>query len=102
MGHSQKKSLNHNNRHDSSMFYPELVMSPSTSEPEATYYAALELVAHIDEALTRGTRHYRNSAGELLTTLDEVVRAILDNDLLVPENQEETEIMWVTPQELAA
>lgn len=46
------------------------------------YYIILELVARIDEDLTRGVRHYRNKAGRLLTKLDEVVNAILNDDLL--------------------
>lgn len=50
-------------------------------EIEATYQAALKLVARIDEELTRGVTHYRNKAGVLLTHLDEVVRAILSDDL---------------------
>lgn len=49
------------------------------------YLTALELVARIDEDLTRGVRHYRTTAGELLTTLDQVVVAILAGDLLEPE-----------------
>ncbi|RME70882.1 MAG: hypothetical protein D6784_15925 [Chloroflexi bacterium] len=77
-------------------------MAASASEREAAYYAALELVAQIDEALTRGTRHYRNKAGELLTTLDQVVHAILNNDLLLPETTAEAELLWTAPQELAA
>jgi hypothetical protein len=89
-------------RSNNGRVYPELVMAPSANERETTYYAALELVAQIDEALTRGTRHYRNKAGELLTTLDEVVRAILANDLLLPEVEEKTERRWLQPQELAA
>lgn len=64
---------------------------------EASYHAALELVAHIDEQLTRGTCHYRNKAGLLLTTLDEVVNAILADDLMLPE----AEPVW-TPQQIAA
>lgn len=47
------------------------------AEREATYQAALKLVARIDEDLTRSIRHYRNKSGQLLTTLDEVIRAIL-------------------------
>lgn len=104
MAQSQKRSLNHNHNHrpDGSRVYPELVMAPTANEREASYYAALELVAHIDEALTKGTRHYRNRAGDLLVTLDEVIRAILDNDLLVAADQEEADVVWVAPQELAA
>jgi len=78
---------------------PELVKSAKKSEQEATYYAALELVAQIDEELTRGVRHYRTKAGRLLTTLDEVVLAILDDNLLLTA---ERDLMWQMPQELAA
>jgi len=48
---------------------------------ESTYYFWLELVARIDEDLSRGTCHFRNRAGVLLNTLDEVVRAILDDNI---------------------
>lgn len=81
--------------------YPGLKVPASTTEQEDAYYAALKLVTRIDEDLTKGIRHYRNKAGILLTTLDEVVRAILDNDLQLDE-QPETERVWLTPQELAA
>jgi hypothetical protein len=77
---------------------PELVKS-TRSDQEATYQSALELVARIDEELTRGVRHYRNRSGVLLTTLDEVVHAILADDLMLPE-MEEVEPVW--RQELAA
>lgn len=100
MEHSEARTLTRNQRHDARV-YPELVMAARAAEQEATYYAALNLVAHIDEDLTRGTRHYRNKAGVLLTTLDEVVHAILDDDLLLPDEQDELEMMWVA-QELAA
>lgn len=52
------------------------------AEQEATYYAALELVAQIDYDCVFGVRHWRNKAGVLLNTLDAVVRAILDDDLM--------------------
>ena len=42
--------------------YPELVNATTANEKEATYYTALQLVAEIDEALTRGTHHYRNKS----------------------------------------
>ena len=48
---------------------------------QKTYLLALLLVAQIDAHLTNRTRHYRNRAGVLLTTLDEVVNAILAGDL---------------------
>lgn len=98
MEHTQTISYNH--KQAPSRVYPELVKTSKMTEQEATYYAALELVAQIDEDLTRGVRHYRNKAGVLLTSLDEVVNAILEDNLLLPE--EETEMMWATPQELAA
>jgi len=78
---------------------PELVVSRA-GEKEASYNAALNLVAQIDEDLTRGTRHYRTKNGELLTTLDQVVNAILADNLLLPQVQEETEAVWM--RELAA
>lgn len=54
---------------------------------EAAYSAALKLVRRIDEELARGLRHYRNRAGRLLTRLDEVIRAILANDLSLPDDE---------------
>ncbi len=98
---AQARSLGRNRRYTAPRVYPELVKTPSMAEREATYQAALKLVARIDEDLTRGIRHYRNKAGILLTTLDEVVRAILDNDLLMPEEQG-LDMIWVPAQELAA
>ncbi len=78
-------------------YHIELV--PTPAEREAAYYAALELVAVIDENLRQGVRHYRNTAGELLTTLDEVVCAILNDDLLLASEKPLT--YWM-PKELAA
>ena len=101
MEQAQFQASNHKQRSKNSRVYPELVKTSKISEQEATYYAALELVARIDEDLTRGIRHYRNKAGVLLMTLDEVVQAILDENLLIPEEQE-NDMMWVAPQELAA
>jgi hypothetical protein len=89
------RSLNHNNGRTR----PELVVSRS-NEREATYNAALKLVAQIDEDLTKGIRHYRTKNGQLLTTLDQVINAILEDNLLLPQVQEETEAVWM--QELAA
>lgn len=45
------------------------------------YYAALELVTGIEQDLTSGRRHYRAKSGELLTTLEEVVAAIINRQL---------------------
>jgi hypothetical protein len=90
-----------NHRAKPARVYPELVKTTKVTEQEAAYHAALELVARIDEDLVRGIRHYRTKAGLLLTTLDEVVRAILEDNLLLTEEQENGR-RWVTPQELAA
>ncbi len=79
--------------------YPELVVSRS-NEKEMAYNAALKLVAQIDEDLDKGIRHYRTKSGRLLTTLDQVINAILEDNLLLPEVQQETEAVWM--QELAA
>ncbi|MFN8453903.1 MAG: hypothetical protein U0401_04395 [Anaerolineae bacterium] len=57
-------------------------------------------MARIDEDLTRGALATTQS-GALLTTLDEVVRAILDDNLLLPE-ETTIGVKWLTPQELAA
>lgn len=84
---------------------PERIETPVTlelkalpAEREVAYQAALKLVARIDEDLTRGIRHYRTRAGELLTTLDEVVRAILGNDLLLPE-ESVAEVVWISSRD---
>lgn len=57
------------------------------SERDRTYYAALALVKQVDRDLIKGTGNYRTKAGALLTTLNEVVQAILNNDLLLPEDE---------------
>jgi hypothetical protein len=63
------------------MITPNLTKFPDNER----YIAALALVIEIDATLARGWQHYRNKAGELLTTLDQVVLAILDDDLAVTE-----------------
>ncbi len=62
--------------------------APGLEGREAAYRAALKLVARIDEELTRGIRHYRNRAGKLLTRLDEVIRAILADNLRLDDEEE--------------
>ena len=47
--------------------------------------AYISLVEEIDHTLTTGRRHYRTKAGRLMRTLDEVIRAILADDLM-PQN----------------
>lgn len=56
-------------------------------EQAAAYFAALKLVAHIDDSLTRGNHLYRDkTTGQPLITLDEVIRAILDDSLVMTES----------------
>lgn len=50
-------------------------------ECELTYQAALQLVNRIDWNLAQG-RHYRTRSGRLLVHLDQVVEAILRDELL--------------------
>ena len=97
---AQTRPLGRNRRYTAPRGYPELVKAPTAAEREATYQAALKLVARIDEDLTRGIRHYRNKAGELLRTLDQVIEAILADDLMTPEDTE-PELTWMPATELA-
>lgn len=60
--------------------YPQRI-----TDQDATYRAALELVARIDEDLTKGTGHYYTKSGRLLYSLDQVIGAILAGNLLIPE-----------------
>lgn len=46
------------------------------------YEQALRLVKYIDMSLKLGTHHFRLKCGRLLRTLDEVVSAILRDDLV--------------------
>lgn len=55
------------------------------NQREATYQAALALVVKIDDDLWHRRRHYRTRQYALLTRLDDVVRAILDDNLLEGE-----------------
>ncbi|MFQ5436199.1 MAG: hypothetical protein ACE5FD_15105 [Anaerolineae bacterium] len=59
------------------------VLLPRPDNQAERYEAALQLVDQIDRHLTAGTRHYRTRSGELLRTLDQVVNAILDDNLLL-------------------
>jgi hypothetical protein len=58
------------------------LVKPRTHERTAAYLAALELVQYIDESLSKGSQHYRTKSGQLLRTLDEVVHAILADNLV--------------------
>jgi hypothetical protein len=52
-------------------------------DDDARYAAALRLVQAIDHDLQKGTRHYYDATGRLLVSLDEVVQAILNDNLMV-------------------
>lgn len=47
------------------------------------YSYSLEIVEKIDRNLESGRQHYRNRAGDLLTTLDQVISAIINDDLAI-------------------
>jgi glycerol-3-phosphate dehydrogenase len=55
----------------------------SHQNADARYAAALELVRTIDEHLRKRTRHYRDTQGRLLLTLDEVIQAMLTGSLML-------------------
>ena len=55
-------------------------------KPEVVYPAALALVTVIDANLKFNTQHYRTRSGRLLRTLDQVVNAILADDLVVGDD----------------
>lgn len=68
-----------------------------TSDGLTRYTAALRLVEQIDEHLERGTRHYHRKDGQLLTELDEVINAILSDQLAIGETKCPTKIASSTP-----
>ena len=43
---------------------------------------AMKFAERVDDDLSRGVRHYWTKRGVFLTTLDEVVRAVLNDELL--------------------
>ena len=51
-------------------------------EESAAYYAALELVEQIEQNLQSGAHHYWDKQGRLLRTLNQVVDAILADELM--------------------
>ena len=68
--HTKVQNLSHNHRSKTktSRMYPELVKPQKITDSEATYYAALELVARIDEDLTQGIRPSLFSVWKFLKT----------------------------------
>jgi hypothetical protein len=58
---------------------------PVAGQKDAHFKSACLLAHLIDLTLESGRVHYRTKAGQLLTTLDEVINAILNLGLLEPE-----------------
>ena len=81
----QLNTLHQNGKTSVNGFTPILIKSKPTDQA-ARYQAALDLVALIDENLSTGRQHYRTKSGQLLRTLDEVVRAILADNLVIETN----------------
>jgi hypothetical protein len=74
-------------------------------DADARYAAALKLVQTIDRDLQKGTRHYYDSRGQLLSTLDEVIHAMLTDNLAFgkPAGYTQKEaVPWSPVGELAA
>ncbi|OQY41501.1 MAG: hypothetical protein B6242_17275 [Anaerolineaceae bacterium 4572_78] len=71
----EEKVQTHSSDHES--------QTHSLDTEEETYQTALELVMLIDQQLTTGTQHYHTKSGRLLRTLDEVVNAILTDDIVI-------------------
>jgi hypothetical protein len=75
-------------------------VTPRIDDRRARYAAALELVGVIDHDLVYerggycvGRRIYRDKSGRLLTTLDDVVRAILAGNLM-PFGEAAAWVQW--------
>jgi len=68
---------------------PLLTAQPIPIKKRFTYKAACLLVAAIDSHLSRGTKNYYNKQGVLLRTLEQVINAILDNNLAMGANENE-------------
>ena len=72
-------------------------------DADARYALALKLVCTIDRNLQNGTHHYYDIQGRLLSTLDEVIHAML-TDSLAPEKpvQQDRALEWAAVSELVA
>jgi len=79
---------------------------PQGDDPDARYAAALRLVQAIDRDLQKGTRHYYDTRGRLLSTLDEVIQAMLTDSLALGKSPEYAQgkeaVQWSPVGELAA
>ncbi len=74
---------------------------PAGDDADVRYAAALKLVQTIDLNLQRGTHHYYDTRGRLLSTLDEVIQAMLTDSLALSQPADKT-VEWVLVGELAA
>lgn len=64
---------------------PNTVAALKEAEAEERYQAALDLVNAIEpEGASRLAVHWHDAGGRLLRTLDEVVRAILADEVVLP------------------
>ena len=76
-----------------------------SDDADACYAAALSLVQAIDRDLQRGTRHYYNAAGRLLVSLDEVIQAILCDELVIDrpatKARSQESVQWAPVAELS-
>ena len=79
---------------------------PHPEDAEACYAAAYSLVEAIDKDLQKGTRHYYNTAGRLLVSLDEVIQAILSDELVVdrpaPKGRGNEALQWNPVAEMSS
>jgi hypothetical protein len=77
-----------------------------SDDADARYAAALKVVQAIDRNLRTGTRHYYDTQGRLLNTLDEVIHALLTDTLALdhpaaqPREGETRE--WVPVRQMVA
>jgi hypothetical protein len=82
------------------------VSRPHGDDADARYAAALKLVQAIDRNLRNGTCHYYDTHGKLLNTLDEVIHAVLTDNLAADKPnrrpQEEEVLDWVPAGQLVA
>jgi hypothetical protein len=75
-------------------------------DADARYVAALKLVEAIDYNLRNGTQHYYDTRGRLLSTLDEVIHAVLTDNLAVGKPTKHSQgaeiVEWASVSDLVA
>ena len=64
-------------------FRRQVHQAKQEADRELACTAALELASEFDDGLESDRVHYRTTDGTFLTKLDEVVRAFLDDDLVI-------------------